>query len=40
MFLPLWNNVDYSGEAWREAPPAEEEEEEEDSGIVEVLTFN
>uniref|UniRef100_A0AAQ4S2L0 RPA-related protein RADX-like n=1 Tax=Gasterosteus aculeatus aculeatus TaxID=481459 RepID=A0AAQ4S2L0_GASAC len=31
VFLPLWNNVDYSGEAWREAPPAEEEEEEEDS---------
>ncbi|KAM8899692.1 RPA-related protein RADX isoform 3-T3 [Spinachia spinachia] len=30
VFLPLWNNVDYSGEAWREAPPAEEEEEEEE----------
>uniref|UniRef100_A0A3Q2PXC9 Intraflagellar transport protein 46 homolog n=1 Tax=Fundulus heteroclitus TaxID=8078 RepID=A0A3Q2PXC9_FUNHE len=30
VFLPLWNNVDYSGEAWREAPPTEEEEEEEE----------
>ncbi|KAM9414388.1 RPA-related protein RADX [Pholidichthys leucotaenia] len=35
VFLPLWNNVDYSGEAWTEAPPTEdedEEEEEEDGG--------
>ncbi|XP_035986977.1 RPA-related protein RADX isoform X3 [Fundulus heteroclitus] len=35
VFLPLWNNVDYSGEAWREAPPtedSEEEEEEEEEG--------
>uniref|UniRef100_A0A096MI98 Si:ch73-71d17.2 n=1 Tax=Poecilia formosa TaxID=48698 RepID=A0A096MI98_POEFO len=23
VFLPLWNNVDYSGEAWMEAPPTE-----------------
>lgn len=30
VFLPLWNNVDYSGEAWREAPPTEEEEEDEE----------
>ncbi|XP_069581021.1 RPA-related protein RADX isoform X1 [Brachyistius frenatus] len=28
VFLPLWNNVDSSGEVWREAPPTEEEEEE------------
>lgn len=36
MFLPLWNNVDYSGQVWRETPPTEEEEEieeeEEDEG--------
>lgn len=40
VFLPLWNNVDYSGETWREAPPSEdedrqseqEEEEEEEEG--------
>ncbi|KAK5848039.1 hypothetical protein PBY51_005694 [Eleginops maclovinus] len=30
VFLPLWNNVDYSGEEWRDAPPPEEEEEEEE----------
>ncbi|XP_037614856.1 RPA-related protein RADX isoform X1 [Sebastes umbrosus] len=30
VFLPLWNNVDYSGTAWTEAPPPEEEEEEEE----------
>ncbi|KAE8277418.1 RPA-related protein RADX [Larimichthys crocea] len=30
VFLPLWNNVDYSGEVWREAPPTEEEEEDEE----------
>lgn len=41
VFLPLWNNVDYSGEDWREAPPTddeerdeEEEEEEEGEGTV------
>ncbi|XP_041821711.1 RPA-related protein RADX [Chelmon rostratus] len=28
VFLPLWNNVDYSGQVWRETPPTEEEEEE------------
>ena len=28
MFLPLWNNVDYSGEVWRSAPPTDDEEEE------------
>lgn len=36
VFLPLWNNVDHSGEVWREAPPSEEgeddEDEEEDEG--------
>ncbi|KAF6720378.1 uncharacterized protein FQA47_002865 [Oryzias melastigma] len=32
VFLPLWNNVDYSGEAWREAPPPEENDEEEEEG--------
>ncbi|XP_029283810.1 RPA-related protein RADX isoform X2 [Cottoperca gobio] len=31
VFLPLWNNVDYSGGGWRETPPAEEEEEEEEA---------
>eukprot|EP00066_Takifugu_rubripes_P025864 XP_011615130.1 PREDICTED: uncharacterized protein CXorf57-like [Takifugu rubripes] len=30
VFLPLWNNVDYSGEQWRETPPTEEEEDEEE----------
>lgn len=30
LFLPLWNNVDYSGEDWRKAPPTDEEEEEEE----------
>ncbi|XP_023821820.1 RPA-related protein RADX isoform X3 [Oryzias latipes] len=30
VFLPLWNNVDYSGDAWREAPPPEESDEEEE----------
>lgn len=30
VFLPLWNNVDYSGDVWRETPPAEEEEEDEE----------
>ncbi|KAF7645207.1 hypothetical protein LDENG_00208440, partial [Lucifuga dentata] len=29
-FLPLWNNVDYSGAVWREAPPTEAEEEDEE----------
>ncbi|XP_034020763.1 RPA-related protein RADX [Thalassophryne amazonica] len=24
-FLPLWNNVDYCGQVWRETPPSEEE---------------
>ncbi|XP_028254791.1 RPA-related protein RADX isoform X2 [Parambassis ranga] len=38
VFLPLWNNVDYSGDVWRETPPPdggvedEEEEEEEEEG--------
>ncbi|XP_068569143.1 RPA-related protein RADX isoform X2 [Cebidichthys violaceus] len=32
VFLPLWNNVDYSGGGWRAAPPTEEEEEEEEEG--------
>lgn len=37
VFLPLWNSVDYSGEAWREAAPSEdedsqEEQEEEEEG--------
>ncbi|XP_040887546.1 RPA-related protein RADX isoform X2 [Toxotes jaculatrix] len=30
VFLPLWNNVDYSGEGWRETPPTEEEDEEDE----------
>lgn len=30
VFLPLWNNVDYSGEQWRETPPPEEEDDEEE----------
>ncbi|KAM9836626.1 RPA-related protein RADX [Aulostomus maculatus] len=35
VFLPLWNNVDFSGEAWRETPPTEEEgdTEEEEEGL-------
>lgn len=40
VFLPLWNSVDYSGEAWREAQPSEdeeEEEEEEDEGCGRVF---
>uniref|UniRef100_A0A3P8TQX5 Uncharacterized protein n=1 Tax=Amphiprion percula TaxID=161767 RepID=A0A3P8TQX5_AMPPE len=32
VFLPLWNNVDYSGQVWMEAPPTEEEEDEEEDG--------
>ncbi|XP_061566503.1 LOW QUALITY PROTEIN: RPA-related protein RADX [Cololabis saira] len=42
VFLPLWNNVDSSGEAWREAPPTEEDEEteaeEEDEGQRPAVT--
>lgn len=37
VFLPLWNNVDHSGEVWREAPPTEQgedEDDEEDEGRV------
>ncbi|KAM7376801.1 hypothetical protein PAMA_013534 [Pampus argenteus] len=30
VFLPLWNNVDYSGEAWKETLPTQEEDEDED----------
>ncbi|KAM3591172.1 uncharacterized protein V6R79_024076 [Siganus canaliculatus] len=30
LFLPLWNNVDPSGDEWRETPPTEEEEQEEE----------
>ncbi|KAI3376295.1 hypothetical protein L3Q82_016401, partial [Scortum barcoo] len=37
VFLPLWNNVDYSGQVWRETPPTEEEEEEEEEEVC-VLT--
>lgn len=32
MFLPLWNNVDYSGEVWKESLPTEEEGEGEEEG--------
>ncbi|XP_051800645.1 RPA-related protein RADX-like isoform X2 [Acanthochromis polyacanthus] len=32
VFLPLWNNVDYSGQVWMEAPPTEEEDDEEEDG--------
>ncbi|KAM4536299.1 RPA-related protein RADX isoform 2-T2 [Odontesthes bonariensis] len=33
VFLPLWNNVDYSGEAWSLAPPTDDEEaEQEEAG--------
>nr|XP_043878458.1 LOW QUALITY PROTEIN: RPA-related protein RADX [Solea senegalensis] len=28
VFLPLWNNVDYSGDVWRETPSTDEEEDE------------
>ncbi|KAM6909469.1 uncharacterized protein FYW49_013304 [Xenentodon cancila] len=44
VFLPLWNNVDYSGEAWREAPPTDEDEEpeaaEEDEGQRPAVTVS
>lgn len=30
VFLPLWNNVDYSGEEWRDIPPTEDEDREEE----------
>lgn len=30
VFLPLWNNVDYSGDVWRKAPPTEEEDDDEE----------
>nr|XP_057921681.1 RPA-related protein RADX isoform X2 [Doryrhamphus excisus] len=34
LFLPLWNNVDYSGAAWRKTPhPVEEEEEDEEEEV-------
>ncbi|XP_067436493.1 RPA-related protein RADX [Thunnus thynnus] len=33
VFLPLWNNVDYSGEGWRETPPTEEEDEDEEEEV-------
>lgn len=37
VFLPLWNNVDYSGEVWMEATDKEtagqEAEEEPEEGI-------
>ncbi|XP_054608689.1 RPA-related protein RADX [Dunckerocampus dactyliophorus] len=29
VFLPLWNNVDFSGAAWQKTPPSMEEEDEE-----------
>ncbi|XP_041842088.1 RPA-related protein RADX isoform X7 [Melanotaenia boesemani] len=31
VFLPLWNNVDHSGETWRSAPPTDEDEEDEEA---------
>ncbi|XP_016535166.1 uncharacterized protein CXorf57 isoform X2 [Poecilia formosa] len=43
VFLPLWNNVDYSGEAWMEAPPTEgleEEDEEEEEGRQPSVTVS
>ncbi|XP_053271806.1 LOW QUALITY PROTEIN: RPA-related protein RADX [Pleuronectes platessa] len=46
VFLPQWNNVDYSGEVWREAPPTEEEaehgddEEEEEEGRRPAVTVS
>ncbi|AWO97338.1 Hypothetical protein SMAX5B_004432 [Scophthalmus maximus] len=42
VFLPLWNNVDPSGEEWREAPPTEEEEgrEEEEEGQRPAVTVS
>lgn len=39
VFLPLWNNVDYSGEVWREAPPTQDEEEEEEEGQQILFLF-
>ncbi|XP_037832687.1 RPA-related protein RADX isoform X2 [Kryptolebias marmoratus] len=44
VFLPLWNNVDHSGEVWREAPPTDEgmedEDEEEDEGRRPAVTVS
>ncbi|XP_072232016.1 RPA-related protein RADX isoform X2 [Leuresthes tenuis] len=42
VFLPLWNNVDYSGEAWRSAPPPDEEveDEEEEEGRRPAVTVS
>ncbi|XP_035005354.2 RPA-related protein RADX isoform X1 [Hippoglossus stenolepis] len=45
VFLPQWNNVDYSGEVWREAPPTEEEaehgdDEEEEEGQRPAVTVS
>ncbi|XP_059210341.1 RPA-related protein RADX isoform X3 [Centropristis striata] len=34
VFLPLWNNVDHSGAAWREAPPPEDEKDEDEDEEV------
>ncbi|XP_067378935.1 RPA-related protein RADX isoform X1 [Channa argus] len=46
VFLPLWNNVDYSGDVWRETPPTDEEQEndeeeqEEDEGQRPAVTVS
>lgn len=44
VFLPLWNNVDYTGETWREAAPTEEEdgdeEEEEEEDLCPDVTVS
>ncbi|XP_074555106.1 RPA-related protein RADX [Halichoeres trimaculatus] len=43
VFLPLWNNVDYMGEDWREALPTEEEEkdkEEEEEDLCPDVTVS
>uniref|UniRef100_UPI0037E86038 LOW QUALITY PROTEIN: RPA-related protein RADX n=1 Tax=Semicossyphus pulcher TaxID=241346 RepID=UPI0037E86038 len=44
VFLPLWNNVDYIGEGWRETPPTQEEkgdeEEEEEEARRPAVTVS
>lgn len=46
VFLPLWNNVDYSGEVWMEAPATDKEgagqeaEEEPEEGTYVFIKKN
>ncbi|KAK2863511.1 hypothetical protein Q5P01_003044 [Channa striata] len=46
VFLPLWNNMDYSGNVWRDSPPTEEgqeddeDEQQEDEGQRPAVTVS